>query len=857
MPLPHDFLRDMGLALTMARRELRSGMRGFGVFLACLALGVGAMSTIGLMTASLKAGLEADAARILGGDLSISLSHRTMQDQALRMLEETGSVARSARMRSMARTIGRNIGHNDTEAALTDLKAVDDAYPLYGEAVLASGRSLGEVLHPKGETLPNTIPAVVAQDLLDRLGASVGDELRIGAAKLVIGDVLVSEPDRAANAYGFGPRTIIPLSRLEETGLVTPGAVISYGYAWKAGPGENAEAVTERLQAAFPDAGWRIRGLDSAGGGLGRFVDYLGLDLSLVALATLLLGGIGVAGGVAGHLSRRDATIAAMKCLGASRRAVQATYLIQILVLALLGSALGIGLGAVGAAALCSFLAETFGMPLRFGAHPFPILTALAYGLLTALAFSLWPLSAAARTTPARLFTGYADPGTRRPTAKALFGTAACGLVLLGLTWLTAQGHLMALGFAGALVAGSLVFGLLAWLMRRAARCCRRSRDPRLALAIANLHRPGAATTPTVFSLGFGLAVLCCVVLVDGNLRSNVERIMPDTAPSYFFINVRASDWEQFKATVNAVDGVGRMEATPVIRGRITGLAGAEADAGAVAEEAQWALRGDRFLTFSKTLPANSRIAAGQWWPEDYDGPALVSLEKGLAEGFGVTVGDTMTFNVLGRTIRTTIANLREVDWTTLQLNQAVVLSPGVLESAPYTWLASVHAEPKAEKPLFKAVTDRFPDAVALYMKDILADIAGILGHVGRAAGSAAGLTLLVGLMILGEAVRGTLRTRRYDLVVFKVFGATRRDVLLSLGMEFLLQGVLAAGTAALLGGFGAWIFVTKLLHLQWTLLPGRLAAVSFGGVAAVVLLGLFGVRGVLSQKAWPLLRND
>ncbi len=837
--------RALKLALVIARRELRSGVRGFGIFLTCLALGVGAMSMVGLITTSLQAGLNADAAKILGGDLVLSLSHGSTPDKALALLKERGSLSRQVQMRTMA--------HINNTVSLTEIKAVDNAYPLYGKVQLASGRTLSKVFKVK----TRAIPAVLEQALLNRLGAKIGDEISIGAATLIVVDVLLKEPDRATASYALGPRAMLPLSRLEETKLLQPGAIATHIYCWRANPGENSKQMREKLNSAFPNAGWRIRDLSNAGGGLGRFLGYLGQNLSLVALGTLLLGGIGVAGGVAGHLAKRDSTIATMKCLGASQRTILATYLFQILFLAGLGSILGLVFGTAAAWVASSLLAKAFQIPVRFGLHMAPMLTALAFGLLTGLAFSLWPLSAATRTTPARLFTGYADPGSRRPTGLALSLIALVALTLFALTWFSTHDQRIALGFAGALLVGSLVFGLLAWFIRLAATRCRRPTDPRLALAVSNLNRPGSATTPTVFSLGFGLAVLCCVVLVEGNLSRNVETIMPATAPSYFFINVRAANWKEFKELVHAVPGVTRLDATAVIRGRITGLAGQAASERKVSKDVAWALRGDRFLSFAAELPQNSRISTGQWWPPDYAGVPLVSLEHGLAEGFGLSVGDTMTFNVLGQSITAEISNLRRVDWTTLELNQAVIFSPGVLEDAPYTWLASAHAKAEAEPILFKAVTTRFPDVVALYMKDVLSDVSEILGHVRRIAGSAAGLTLIMGLMILSEAVRGTLRTRRYDLVVFKVFGATKRDVLISLAAEFLLQGTLTACVAATLGSVGAWLFITKLLKLSWMLMPGRLAVVALGGVILVVLLGLIGVRKVLSQKAWPLLKNE
>lgn len=842
----------------IALRELRTGLRGFGVFLACLALGVGAVTAVATLSACLDQGIRRDARMILGGDVEVRLTHRPLPAEALEFLEKQGRVARVVRTRTMARRVPdpERSGDPAEGFGLAELKGVGPGYPLYGELKLASGMDIQTALAGRD----GLAGAVADPRLLEKLGASLGDEVEAGGVRFLLMDEILREPDRAGSFFSLGPRLMVPLSSLEETGLLAPGSLSRFGYRVRLAEGGalTANGLKAALRDRFDDAsGWRIRSFDQAAAGLDRFLDNISFYLLLVGLAALLVGGIGVANGVKGYLSSKTQAMAAMKCVGATRSQIFSAYLCQILVLSLAGIAIGVGLALPGANLLAIFLAERFGLSVAPGVYPGPVAAGLAYGLLTALAFSLWPLSSATRVSPARLFSGYVDPAPRRAGPLAMAGVLTCAGLMAWLTLVQSGSPRITWGFLASVAGGSLVFAALSWGIKLLAARAPSFRTPRLRHAVANLARPGSPVTAVVFSLGLGLTALNTVAMVESSYMAELSGNIPESAPSYFFLGITKEGMDDFRETLLGIQGVERLAAGPSLRGRIEAVDGVPADEMEVDPEVSWALRGDRSMSFSAEIPEGATITRGEWWPPGYDGPPLISFDQRIAEGFGVDVGDTLTLNIMGRSVTGTIASLRRIDWTTAGLNHVILFSPGVLEAAPYSWIATAYATPEAEPEIRARVAESFPAVASIYVKDVLSDVTSIVENIAMAVRAATLLILAAGLLILAETVRAGLRTRHAEAVIFKVCGATRWDVMATFGLEFLLLGLASGVVALLLGGVLARGFIAWVIHIEWTLSPLPPVAITLGGVAVTVGLGLLGVRKVLGLAAWPVLRNE
>ncbi|HZT50887.1 MAG TPA: FtsX-like permease family protein, partial [Stellaceae bacterium] len=735
MPVP--------LAWRLAARELRGGLAGFRIFLACLALGVAVIAAVGSLSAAIEAGLRQDSRALLGGDIEFALVHRTADPAEHDFLAAQGALSEIAQMRGMAVT------GDGARRSLVEIKAVDRAYPLAGAVALDPAMPLAAALAER----QGHWGAAVAPALLDRLGIRPGDRIRIGDAVLDVRAALAHEPDGISGLIEIGPRVIIALPALQATGLLGPGVLINYAYRVTLPPGRAVAPVIAAARERFPDAGWRIRQFGNAAPQLTQLLDRLTVFMTLVGLAALLVGGVGVGNAVTGYLGGKAETIATLKCLGAPRRLVLATYLAEIVALALCGIAAGLVLGALAPFVITPLLPPQLPVTARLAIYPWPLALAFAFGLLTTLAFALWPVGAAAEVRPGSLFRARAEPLLGRPSRGCLAAVGAAAALLAALAVLGASDRVVA-GWAVAGVAAALLaFRFAGAAIVAAARRAGRPRHPGLRLALANLHRPGAPTAGVLASLGLGLAMLVAIALVEGNVAREIDLRLPERAPSFFFIDIQPDQVAPFDALLKSLPGVTEEGRVPSLRGRIARINGVPVEQAKVDPDARWAIRGERGLTYASAVPKGSRVVAGTWWPADYRGPPLLSFDADLARGMGLKLGDTLTVNVLGRELTAKIANLREIDWTSLGINFAIVLSPGALEGAPQTHIATARTAPANEAALERAVTDRFPNVSAISVKDALASLAAIVAAVAAALSVVAAVALAAGALVLAGAI--------------------------------------------------------------------------------------------------------
>ena len=816
------------------------------MFLGCLVLGVTAIAAIGSTAASVTAAIKADGRDLLGGDAEARLAYRPADEAERRFLWQSGSVSEIATMRAMART------PDGSRRSLIELKSVDAAYPLFGVIALEPSQVLATALRSNG----GRYGAAVDPAILSRLGMKIGDSIKIGDALLQVRATVVREPDAATGGLIFGPRVLISAEALAETGLVRPGALVTYHYRLRLPAAVDPAKWARTAQNAFPEAGWQIRSFGEASPSLERLIDRVSLFLSLVGLTALLVGGVGIGNAIGGYIAGKTATIAILKCLGASTRLVFAAYLVEILALAVLGIVVALMLGAIAPMAAAPLLAGVLPVSVRFSVYPAPLALAALFGLLTTLVFSLWPLAGIGQIPAGALFRNTVDRARRRIPHGTVAGTAVLVLGLAALTVLSARDPKVALWFVAGAIAAFAIFRAAGAGIVSLARQLGRSHRPALRLALANLHRPGAPTTQIVLSLGIGLTVLAAVALVEGNLASEVENRLPAEAPAFFFIDIQPDQLGGFEQIVRATSGA-RFDEVPMMRGRITRLNGVPVEGAAVAPEAQWALRSDRGLTYAARLPSGSQLAAGTWWPPNYEGPPLVSFDATLARGMGLKVGDTLSVNLLGREITATIANLRTIDWERLGINFAMVFAPGTLEHAPQTHLAVVYLPQAAEEELARAVTERYPNISAIHVREALAAVDGVIGMIGTAVRLTALVTVAAGTLVLGGAIAAGHHHRVYDAVMLKVLGATRGAITRAFLIEHALLGVLSALIAGALGTVAAYFIVSRLMKTDWIFLPAPLLWTVALATLSTLALGFAGTWRALGAEPAPYLRNE
>jgi putative ABC transport system permease protein len=844
--------RTASLALRYALRELRGGLRGFYVFIGCIALGVMAIAGVGSVAASLGEGLAHEGRTLLGGDVAFSLMQREAKPDEVAFLRARGQMSVAATLRAMARAA-------DERLALVELKAVDASYPMLGELTLDPKMPVADLLAERD----GAFGAAADATLLVRLDLGIGDRVSIGTATFQIRSVVGTEPDKLAGGVGFGPRFLVGEAGLRATGLLQPGSLVRWNYRVKlpdnAADDRAVTALANEARNGLPEAGWEIRSRGNASPQLERSIDRFTQFLTLVGLASLLVGGVGVANAVKSHIDRRRDVIAAFKALGATGRDVFAIYLTQVVVLAGLGSAIGLAAGAALPFIIVGLFGDLLPLPVVPALHPDELLLSLVYGLLTALAFGLWPLGRVHDVPVAALFREAVTSEWHRPRWGYLALMAAVIALLIAVViGLAYDKRVAAVFVASSVVVFVLLRGIAAALMALARRLPRTS-ITMLRLAIANIYRPGALTPSVVMSLGLGLAVLVTITQIDGNLRRQFMAALPDRAPSFYFIDIPANEADRFGTFLKETAPLSTIEDVPMLRGRIVAARGVKAEELNPAADAEWVLQSDRGLTYTGEIPKGSKVVRGQWWGADYDGPPLVSMDKKIADGLNLKVGDEIVVNVLGRDIPATIGNLRSIDWQGLGINFVLVFSPNAFKGAPHTHVATLtetHPDPSRDARIVKSVADAFPMVTSVRVREVLESIGTVVTNLVLAIRGASAVTLISAILVLGGALAAGHRHRVYDAVILKTLGATRARLLGAYALEYLMIGFATAIFGVIAGSVAAWLIVTRLMTLSFIWQAGSAAGVVAAALVVTVGLGLAGTLLALNQKPATVLRN-
>ncbi len=827
----------IGLAWSLAWRDLRRGGQGLLLLALCLFLGTAALAGIGSLSASILGALDLHGREMLGGDVELTVSQRRATVEESAAFAAAGRLSETLSMRTMT-DAGRG-------PVLADLRAVDDAWPMVGRFRLAPG-----ALAPR----PHGDQVAIAPVLADRLGVRVGDRLRIGRGMFRIIGLIAEEPDRLGAGFTLGPPVLLDMAGLDRTQAVQPGSLYQSHYRILLPPRTDAKAIAVRLTGRFPGAGWSSRTSAQAAGGLRRSLDQLGQFLLLVGLAALTVAGVGVGSGVTAYLAAKTRVIATLKVLGARSPLIGAIFLIQIAATATAGIALGLFLGALVPLIVARTAGAALPVPPRLALYPVPLLTAASLAGIAALLFAL-PALARARHVPAATLLRGAVGGRGRPSSRVIATVALLVAGLVGIAVGTASDRPLALGFVGAI--GVLV--LLLWSLGLLLRWCLarlpRPRTMTLRLALANLHRPGAQTDRLVLALGLGFSLFVAMATIDTSMSAALTETAPAKAPRFFALDLQPEDAGRFRAAVRTAAPDARIEAVPSLRGSISALKGVPVTR-LKNLSGSWILRGDRTLTWSASVPPRNQVVAGRWWPRDYHGPPLVSIEDRAAEALGLHVGDSITVSVLGVDVPARIAALRKIDWSGLGLNFAIVFSPGYIEEAPHVLLASVYAPPGRDGAIARAVAAALPSVSLIRVGDVIGQIGVLLGQIGVAVRAAAGVTVVAGLAVLIGAVAATTRARRYDSVMLKLLGGTVRQVLAVQALEYALLSLSLSAVALAVGAGAGWVVVTRVLQLTWA--PDwMVVAVTLAASCMVTLgIGLTGSIPVLRARPAQSLRS-
>ena len=838
--------------IKIAIRDLRGGLAKFRIFLVCLFLGVFAISLIGTFNVSVKAGLQKESAEILGGDISLNLAYRVASQDEINGIK---GIASSFSEVISFRTMVSNISDpSDTNHALAQAKGIDDKYPLYGNLIIEPAISIEDALREK-----NGIHGLIAEPLLiDQLQLTIGSLVKLGNSTFELRGKIINLPDSGSNTFSLGSKIIMYSSSLKDSGLLIPGTLYETNYYIKTSALENLENLKDTFTEMFFDRGFRWRDRRNPAPGIESFVNRLSFFLTVLGLAGLIIGGVGVSTAVDSYLNLKRGTIATLKTLGATSSTLTKIYLLQILVLSLTGTIAGAVAGSGTFYALKPLLLSTIPFPLHFDFYLMPIINAMILGILISLIFSLIPLMKACREKVTDLYRSkLIDGKSRIPSIREGIYVSSLIASLIILIVIMAPDKKLAMWFITGTIFSFLALNIISFITQKA--CMKLSSFGKinklltLKLALASIGNGSRENKSVLISIGIGLIVLATMGQIEKNLETSLKKDLPAKAPAFFLIDIQSGQKKPLIDVLQKQNLITDIKMAPMLRGFITKINNIEVSD---LNTDHWALRGDRGITYEVTPTTAQNVTQGEWWPSDYKGPPQISFSQEEGQELGLDLGDTLTVNILGRDLTGTITSFREVNFATMGINFLMVFNPHSLSSAPHTHIASVYALPQSEATIIRTITRNFPNITSVSVRDTINKVQNTLIKLSLAVKWCALLIICMGFFVIIGALAASEQSRAFEASILKTLGARKSVVLFSFGLRSLIIGTIAGLVSLSISVIMAWVVISYFLKSTYTFnLDSGIWIVLTGISITVITSSLFAI-GPLKSKPARVLRT-
>jgi len=826
------------LIIRLAWRDWRSGE--LGLLLVALMVAITSVTAVALLVDRLQQALLSESADFLAADRYIGGSQP---------IPEAFREAAAARGLDFVDSLSfpSMVFVGEERNQLVSIKAVGVGYPLRGRLIAAD--------EPFGTGQPVTeVPALgevwLDSRLFPALGVTVGDEVEVGVARLRVGRVLISEPDRGGSMFDLGPRLLMRVEDVPRTEVVQPGSRISYRLLLR-GPDDDLEALREEIR---PEPTYLWRGIRESSPSIGAALDRAESFLLLGGLLGVLLAGVAVALSAHRYARRHYDHVAILKTLGATPAQILRGFLLLLslvgAVAVVLGLIAGTGAHLAMVAVLQTIMPVTLPLP---SARPF--LLGAVTGFICAVAFAVPPLLHLYRISPMRVIRR--DLGA--PPASQVLSYVAAGAGSLGLLiWYTGSLSLTLWTLAGSAMV-LILFGAVALLLLRGGRLVGMQAGSGWRLALAGLQRRRRENVAQILIFGLAIMLLLILVLLRTALLEQWRGQLPADAPNHFVMNVVPEQVESLSALLSE-QADWRGELFPMIRGRIIEANGIDAEtwenerATTATDEDGPRMRSERNLTWTTELPGDNQLVSGDWWAAD-DPRALVSLEVDYARSLNLEVGDRLRFDIAGQEVEAEIANLRRLDWESMRPNFFIIFSPGVLEDYPATFLTSFYLEPD-RKRFLNELLSAYPTVTVIEVDALIRQIQSIVARVTQAVELVLGLVVAAGCLVLVASIQASRDARLQEHALLRTLGASRRLIRGALAAEFAILGLFSGVVAVVGAEVSAAVLQQQVFQLPFQLHPWLWLWGPLVGAALVFGVGMLGTRKLIASPPMLILRG-
>ncbi|WP_298523919.1 FtsX-like permease family protein [uncultured Christiangramia sp.] len=832
--------------MKMALRDGKASSRKLFLFIASIVLGIAAVVSIQSFSANLKRNISLQSKSLMGADYIID-SDKLPTEKVYGIIDSLGGAeAREISFASMASFPEKN------GTKLMQVRGIEGGFPFYGEIETTPAQA--------AKNFKEFDVALVDATVMLQLGLKVGDVVKIGNTSLEIGGALNNVPGSSSVFSSIAPPLLVPFSAIEKSGLVQTGSRIDYRYYFTAPENLDMEKFDEKLDPILDANDADLDTHLSTSQRLGRRYENFAKFLNLVAFIALLLGCVGIASAIHIYIKEKVASIAILKCLGASRKQSFQIFLIQVIIIGLIGSVIGTLLG-LGLQELFPYLLQDL-LPVEIDLQisPVVIITGIMLGVSMSVLFALYPLLTTLDISPLQTLRMQQSAGSNKKY-KVLVSVAVIIFIWVFAFWLL-DNWLYAIWFVlGLAITFAILSGFAALIMKLLKRYFPKNWGFPARQSVLNLYRPQNQTLILILAIGIGTFLISTLYFTRDLLLAQTTLESQQNTPNMILLDVQSEQKDEVKQVIDSSNLV-LLQNIPIVTMRVIELKGRSANE--IREDTSstinnWVLDHEFRTTYRDSLAEGEEILGGKWKANfTGDGPIPISISDNLAEDAEAAIGDKIIFNVQGVQLVTEVASIRKVDWSNMQINFSILFPTGVLEDAPqFTVMTTRVEDDNASAQLQQKLVQQFPNVTIIDLRQVLKVVEEILGKISWLINFMAFFSIFTGIIVLIGAVRTSKYQRIRESVLLRTLGAKNRQILKILGLEYLFLGILGSLSGILLSFISSFLIGYFLFDTTFT--PSMIPFfVVFPAITAlVVIIGLANSYSVVKSPPLAVLRKE
>ena len=793
--------------LKLSLRELKGSFNEFKIVMISIFLGVFIITAVGSLSKNLKHEINNKSSELLGGDFELSTTYQEFPIKIKEWLEKNGKTSLIVELRTML-TSNQSVG---LKRRIVELKAVDQNWPLKGVPIIVPNKSINKSLKMNDN---NNNGALIDASLKKQLEIKVGDVLQLGKTKIQINGIIKKEPDRMFSFATFGSRLLISNATLKASGLVIPGSLVKYKIKFIP---NNKNIDLSFLNKFVQGTNISIKNIKNSTNNFNSFIDKTSLFISLVGLITLLISGVGISNGVKGYLIKKIKNIAIFKALGAQNSIVFKIYFFQIIFIFLISIIPALIAGISIPFLLKTLISDSFLSTFEPFIFWEPIIISFLFGLIVCILFTIIPISKTYEIKPIQLLRLSAHHSLNNYSKKISALLLILIFALCFLIFKLTNDIKLSVYIFGVVLISFLILKGMTNLFFLFFRKLKFKIGSLLEIARKSLIRPDTFAKSIVISFSIGLALLITLNIIEESLEHKIANTINKQAPNYFLIDIQPNQINQVKALTAEFIGEDSLNAQPMLRGRVTAINNLKVENLKINKDVNWVLKRDRAFSWSNKIPKNVKIISGEWWPNDYTGPLLLSIGDKVAKGLNVKIGDKIQFNILGRDFEAEIFNTREIIWQNMDINFIFILSKNKIQNAPHSWIASTtNTNKEMNNVLIEKIVSNFSNISSVSVEETYVAIKSILNLLITIVNSIAFITLLSGVIVLAGILNVSKKDKLYEVAIFKILGARPKKIIFLWLQEFLIIGLMASLISILIGMSVSFILVTYIFQIDY-----------------------------------------